>query len=140
MSKALLQPVIALVIWHFVMWTWMYATRVPAILRARMRLDPNATRGSQMDELPPRVRWKADNYNHLFEMPTIFYAIALVLAGLGEAHELDVALAWTYVGLRVVHSIWQSTINQIQVRFAIFTVSSLVLFALTLHAAIRLFR
>jgi hypothetical protein len=139
MNVAFLKPVIALVLWTFVMWTWMYATRLPAIFAARMKLDPLAPRGAQMNELPPRVRWKADNYNHLFEMPTIFYATALVHAGLGPAHDLDVGLAWAYVGLRVAHSIWQSTVNQIQVRFAIFTLSSLTLAALAVHAALRLF-
>ena len=65
-SSAMLAPVIALVLWTFVMWTWMYVTRIPAIIRIRMRLDPNAPRGQQMNELPAQVRWKADNYNHLF--------------------------------------------------------------------------
>src|SRR5579883_3315349 len=103
---ALVRPVVALVAWTFVMWGWMYATRIPAILRARMTLDPNAPRGEQMATLPPRVRWKADNYNHLFEQPTLFYAVALALALLGRGDGTNAALAWLYVGGRVVHSVF----------------------------------
>jgi hypothetical protein len=135
----LLAPVIALVLWTYVMWGWMYATRIPAILGSKMRLDPNAPRGQQMNELPPQVRWKADNYNHLFEQPTLFYAVALVLALLRDNSNLAVGLAWTYVVLRVVHSVWQATTNVIHIRFYLFAASSLVLLALTLKAAVRVF-
>lgn len=116
-------------------WAWMYATRIPAIRKVRMVLDPNAPRGEQMATLPPAVRWKADNYNHLMEQPTVFYAVALSLAILGEGSGTNATLAWAYVALRVVHSFVQTTINKIEVRFALFFVSSLVLIALTVNAA-----
>ncbi|MBK8241592.1 MAG: MAPEG family protein [Deltaproteobacteria bacterium] len=132
----MLLPVIALVAWTFVMWAWMHATRIPAIRRAGMRLDPTAPRGEQMASLPASARWKADNYNHLLEMPTLFYAIAISLALLGGGSGLELTLAWTYVGLRVVHSVFQATVNVIEVRFVLFFVSSLVLAALTLRAGL----
>ncbi len=132
---ALLGPVVALVGWTFVMWGWMYATRIPAMVRARMRLDPDAPRGAQMATLPPAVRWKADNYNHLHEQPMLFYAVAIVLALCGRSGGLDLVLAWSYVGVRVVHSVWQATRNVIQVRFALFVLGTLVLAALTVRAA-----
>ena len=137
-DTSMLRPVVALVLWTFMMWAWMYATRIPAIRRAKMKLDPYAPRGAQMAELPPEVRWKADNYNHLFEQPTLFYAIALTLALLGNASPLDLGLAWTYVAMRVVHSLVQATVNKIEVRFAIFFLSSLVLLTMTIRAALML--
>ena len=138
-ATSMLAPVIALVIWSHVIWTWMYATRIPAIVKMRMRLDPMAPRGEQMASLPAQVRWKADNYNHLFEQPTLFYAVAISLAVLGDQSTSSLALAWGYVALRVVHSLVQATWNRIQVRFAIFALSSLVLFALTYNAAVQVF-
>ena len=138
-TSPMLAPVMALVLWTFVMWTWMYVTRIPAIIRMRMRLDPNAPRGAQMNELPPQVRWKADNYNHLFEQPTLFYAVGITLAVLGDTSMLALALAWAYVGLRVVHSLWQALVNVIPIRFYIFSASSLVLWALALKAAVQVF-
>ena len=135
----MLAPVVALVAWTLVMWLWMYATRIPAIVKARMRLDPNAPRGEQMAQLPPQVRWKADNYNHLMEIPTIFYAVALVLALLGDSSTVTVGLAWAFVILRVVHSLWQALFNVIQVRFALFVLSTLPLVGLTIRAAQAVF-
>ena len=137
--QPMLAPVIALAAWTAVMWGWMYATRIPAIMRLRMRLDGNLPRGEQMATLPPRVRWKADNYNHLLEQPILFYAIALSLAVLGDSSTVSIALAWSYGGLRVVHSLWQALVNVIPVRFALFALSSLVLFALLARAAMQVF-
>lgn len=132
----MLATVVSLAAWTFVIWFWMYATRIPAITRSKMRLDPNAPRGEQMASLPPRVRWKADNYNHLFEQPTLFYAVAITLALLGKDHGLDLYLAWGYVGLRVIHSLVQTLVNKIEVRFGLFALSSLVLLAMTVRAAV----
>jgi len=139
MAHAMLEPVIALVLWTFVMWGWMYATRIPAIVAARMKMDPNKPRGEQMNQLPASVRWKADNYNHLFEMPTLFYAVALALAIAGDSSKLSLGLAWAYVAARVVHSVWQATVNVIEVRFALFSLSSLLLAALSVRAALLIF-
>jgi hypothetical protein len=130
----ILAPVVALVAWSMVMWLWMYITRIPAIRKANLKLDPMAPRGEQMNSLPAEVRWKADNYNHLMEQPTIFYAIALALALMNEGGGVNLALAWTYVGLRIVHSLVQAAWNKIEVRFSIFALSSLVLIALIVNA------
>ncbi len=137
-SHSLLSPVIGLVAWTFVMWAWMYATRIPAMFAQKMKPDPNAPRGEQMAQLPASVRWKADNYNHLMEQPTLFYAVAIVLALVSKRPELDATIAWSYVGLRVLHSFVQAVINKIELRFALFMVSSLVLLVLTVRAGLAL--
>ncbi|WP_413664863.1 MAPEG family protein [Microbulbifer sp. CNSA002] len=133
-SAQIIQPVIALIAWSMVMWLWMYATRLPAVKKAKLKLDPNAPRGEQMSTLPPHVRWKADNYNHLMEQPTIFYALAISLAVLGAGDGINFILAWTYVGIRVIHSIVQATFNKIEIRFLIFALSNIPLIALTVSA------
>ena len=135
-STAILGPVVALLLLTAFVWLWMYITRIPAIGKMGMKLDPDAPRGEQMSQLPPRVRWKADNYNHLLEQPTMFYAVALTLALLGAGDGLNATLAWVYVGLRVLHTLQQTLWNKIEVRFALFTLSSLVLFALVIRAAL----
>ena len=133
-NSPILLPLITLTAWTMVMWLWMYATRIPAIFKMKMRLDPNAPRGEQMNQLPAEVRWKADNYNHLMEQPTIFYAVALVLATIGEGDGLNLTLAWAYVILRVIHSLLQALINKIELRFMLFILSSLVLVGLIANA------
>lgn len=137
-QSPILAPVVALVAWSMVMWAWMYATRLPAMFRMKMKADPMAPRGEQMNQLPAQVRWKADNYNHLMEQPTLFYAIALVLALQGAGGGSALTLAWAYVGLRVAHSLVQATVNKIELRFLIFMLSSLVLIGLVVHAVLAL--
>ena len=135
----LIQPVIALVLWTFVMWLWMYATRIPAITAARMKLDPNSPSGEQMSQLPANVRWKADNYNHLMEQPTIFYAIVISLAVLGDTSTLSLYSAWAYVAFRVAHSLVQATVNIIILRFVLFSLSNIPLAILAFSAALTAF-
>ena len=139
MNAPILQPVVVLVLWSLVMWVWLYATRIPAIQKSGMVMDPNVTPADLAQALPPSVRWKADNYNHLMEQPTIFYATALVLAVSGHGDGLNAVLAWGYVGLRVIHSLVQALVNVLMVRFAIFMLASLVLVFLALHAAMAVF-
>jgi hypothetical protein len=135
-STAILAPVTALLILSCIMWAWMYITRIPAVRRAGMKLDPELPKGVQMAELPARVRWKADNYNHLLEQPTLFYAVAFTLALLGAGDGLNLTLAWAYVVLRVAHSLHQALWNKIEIRFVLFLLSSLVLVALVVRAAL----
>jgi hypothetical protein len=139
-ARAILQPVIALVLWTLVMWVWLYGTRIPAVRRLRVPLTPTQTKEAFNAQLPPDVRWKADNYNHLMEQPTLFYAVALTVAALGVADTASVTLAWAYVGLRIVHSLVQATVNVILWRFAVFVLGSLVLVALALRAAVLVLR
>ena len=87
-----------------------------------------------MATLPPHVRWKADNYNHLMEQPTVFYAAAFSLALLERGQGAPLALAWGYVGLRIVHSVLQATWNKIEARFTLFALSSLALIGMLVVA------
>ena len=139
----ILQPVVALAAWTMVMWVWMYATRIPAINALPKSADPKADvgwTGSKLEELiAPSIQWKAHNYNHLHEAPTVFYAVALVLAVIGQGGGLNLTIAWAYVGLRIVHSIFQSTVNKVAPRFLLFALSSVALMALVVQAAMAVF-
>jgi hypothetical protein len=122
----------ALVLWTFVMWAWLYATRIPAIRKNKIVMDPQRPGGELLAQLPAEVRWKADNYNNLMEQPTLFYAVALTLALLDADAGLNTGLAWLYVGLRVVHSLVQAIVNIIIIRFAIFMAASFVLLVMAI--------
>jgi hypothetical protein len=135
----ILQPVIALTIWTMVMWLWMYVTRIPAMSKAKIAPDDAQKAGLLDEKLPARVQWKAHNYNHLHEQPTVFYAVAIVLAIIGHGDGMNALLAWIYVGLRVAHSLVQATGNVVMARFVLFALSSLVLIALIFHASISVF-
>jgi hypothetical protein len=101
-------------------------------------MAPEMTAADLNPVIPPRVRWKADNYNHLMEQPTLFYAVCLVIAVAGTGDGLDAALAWAYVGLRVLHSLVQATVNIVRYRFLLFVSASLLLIVLAVRAGLSL--
>lgn len=142
-GMTILQPVAVLAGWTMIMWLWMYATRIPAINKLPKSGDPGADQGwtGAMLEglLPKAVQWKAHNYNHLHEAPTVFYAVALSLALIGQGDGLNAKIAWAYVALRIAHSIWHATVNKVAVRFLLFALSSLALIALSLHLILAVF-
>lgn len=135
-------PVLVLILWTLLMWVWMYATRIPAMQKAK--IDPqdaiSPASGNWRSKIPNEVHWKADNYNHLHEQPTIFYALMFftgLTAGSGDTFLL--VLAWAYVILRIAHSIVQVTVNKVMIRFILFALSSLVLIVFALKEAVRIF-
>lgn len=133
-----LPPIIALAAWTMVMWAWMYQARMPELKSAGLNeAELSTLTQAKLDTmLSPSVQWKAHNYNHLHEAPTVFYAVALVLAVVGQGDGVSALLAWIYVLLRITHSLIQATTNRVMYRFSVFTVSSVVLMALILRAAI----
>jgi len=100
--------------------------------------DPRLPAEAFHAHLPPEVRWKADNYNHLMEQPTLFYAVTLTLALLGADAGLNAGLAWAYVALRIAHSLVQATVNAVVLRFGLFMAATLVLLLMSLRAAMAL--
>jgi hypothetical protein len=132
----MLTPALILVAWTLVVWTWMYALRIPAMSGAGIDPDDAKHPGS-LNALPSHVRAVADNYNHLHEQPTIFYALVFYTHLTGHATDLAISLAWSYVVLRILHSLVQNTVNKVMIRFSVFSLSSLALMGL---AAINLLR
>ena len=139
MNSPILAPLVALVLWSFVMGAWLYATRIPALMKNRIIYDPYRPNEAFHAQLPAQVRWKADNYNNLMEQPTLFYAIALTLAMLDAGTGLNALLAWLYVALRIAHSLVHALINVVMLRFTVFIAASIVLLLLSLRAALIVF-
>ncbi len=138
--NTMMAPVLALIVWTFVMWFWMYATRIPAMRAAGV--DPAKIKGKETFDqlkLPPKVTWIADNYNHLHEQPTVFYALCIYSHLVGVMDTFNVILAWVYVALRIVHSFVQSITNFVPLRFYIFATASLVLMVIAVRNVLAWF-
>jgi hypothetical protein len=134
---SMLEPVLALIVLTLIVWIWMYATRIPAMQRAK--IDPqSAAHPGSLNVLPSSARRVADNYNHLLEQPTIFYALAFLIVLAGHTDPLYVELAWAYVGLRVVHTLIQCTVNIVNLRFLVFALSTIVLMVMTVRAVMQM--
>lgn len=126
---SILTPVFALIIWTLIVWCWMYATRIPAMQKAKIN-PQDATHPGSLSVLPSSVRAVADNYNHLHEQPTLFYALAIYSHLVGVADPLNIWLAWIYVALRVVHSLVQIVAQRVMIRFGVFMIASAALFVI----------
>ncbi|PHR91202.1 MAG: hypothetical protein COA69_11825 [Robiginitomaculum sp.] len=134
-----LTPMLALIVWTFVMFLWMYKRRIPA-MNAISKDTQEFIRNPKLGEqIPEKARWVADNYNHLHEQPVLFYALMAYLFMTQQTDTFNLALAWGYVGIRVVHSLVQVTINKVLVRFGLFGLGSLCLMVLAVRAVLNLF-
>ena len=135
----ILAPVVALAAWSLIMLVWLYAARFPAMRRAGISLKGRVgSRGQQLDGvIEDSAQWKSHNYAHLMEQPTVFYAIAITLALMDMGGGINLWLACGYVGLRVLHSLVQATINIVSVRLLLFTLATLCLIGMTTHAGLR---
>lgn len=137
----ILAPVVALAAWSLVMLFWTAIARRRAF--AKMGINwgsvPRGSRGVNLDgKAPDEAQWPSHNYNHLMEQPTLFYAMALTLALMGMGGGINLWLAWGYVGLRIVHSIVQATINVVAWRLTVFALATFCLLGLTVHAGARI--
>ena len=138
MQAQMLAPAAVLVLWSLIVLVWATATRFPAIARLpdKSGLGKPGVRGQNLEGvLPDRVNWKAHNYSHLMEQPTIFYPTVIILAIMG-AGEIDVLIAWIYVAVRIVHSLWQGLVNRLPVRILLFSISSIALLILAIRAVL----
>ena len=134
-----LQPMLALILWTAVIWVWMYATRIPAMQKAGINPDAARHPGTYGELLPASTRSVADNYNHLHEQPTLFYALMVFAALTGGIDSFALTVAWIYVGLRIVHSLVQIIIGKVMLRFSVFVLASLALFVLLGKEVMRVF-
>ena len=140
-ASPLLGPVVALVAWTLVVMVWMAIARAGQFRRLGVTRSniPDGARGVDLEgKAEPQAQWKAHNYMHLMEQPTIFYAIVFALILMGFDAPINVWLAWGYVVLRVLHSLVQCTVNVVRYRFILFALGSFCLLGLTVHAGLRL--
>jgi hypothetical protein len=80
----------------------------------------------------------ADNLRNLFELPVLFFAVCVAMAITDLVSPLQLGLAWTFVALRTVHSLIQTTYNRVMHRFAAFLLGLLALMAMWIVFAIQL--
>ena len=135
-NSPILAPIVVLVAWTLVMMIWMIVTRFAAMRRKGISLKGRigSRTGSLEGVIEDQVNWKAHNYMHLVEQPTLFYAIALVLAVTDHGGGINAMLAWAYVALRVVHSLVQTLVNIVAYRFLLWMLASLALVGLVVQA------
>jgi hypothetical protein len=132
--QAIFGPMLALMLLTLLVWVYMYARRIPFIQRARLRPEQMTSLGfAQLS--PPEVANPSDNLKNLLELPTLFYALCLVLYAIGRVDPLGLLMAWWFVAFRYAHSLVHCTFNHILLRFALYVVSAAALWFMVLRAA-----
>lgn len=139
MQAQILAPAAVLVVWTLIILLWIVPARFGAVAKVEDKsVLPRKTgvRGNDLEGvLPDRANWPAHNHTHLHEQPTLFYAAVMILAIMGPG-ATDVLLAWVYVGLRIIHSLWQILVNTVPVRLALFLAGTVALIILGVRAVI----
>lgn len=133
-----LTPVLALIIWTLVMLLVMYKRRIPAMNAISKRTQDFIDDPKLGEKLPASARWAANNYNHLHESPTIFYALMFTIFLMDKVTPLALYCAWAFVLIRIIHSIVHITSNKVLVRFSLFILSMVALIIMALSTAAKL--
>ena len=126
MNDLILTPILCMGLLSLVVMLLMYATRIPAAKKLELEgvdLQKLAHPSQLGGVFPSKVERVADNYNHLWEQPTLFYAVIGVIWALEHTDPLHLYTAWAYVALRVTHSLVQIFINHVWIRFSVFMLS-----------------
>ena len=130
-------PFLGLMLLTFVVWLTLYRTRIGYMRRERIHPQKVSTPEKLRSLIPEHINNPANNYNHLFELPVLFYALALYLLATGQADAIDGALGWGFLLVRCAHSYVQCTSNVVMVRFQLFALSSLFVWALLFRTLVR---
>jgi hypothetical protein len=121
-----------------VVWLFMYVKRIRFL--NSVNIEPNELTPAKLAEIsPPAVANPSDNLKNLFEMPVLFYAMALYLYSVGQVDSVHLTAAWVFVAFRAAHSAVHCTVNIVMVRFGLYALSSLALWFMALRAAFEFF-
>lgn len=133
-QSAIFGPMFAMFLLTIAVWVYMYVRRIGFI--NTNHLTPDQLKPAEFARLsPPAVSNPSDNLKNLFEVPVIFYALALYLFA---ARQIDVAYidaAWIFVAFRALHSLVHCTFNLIMLRFYLYLIASLTLWFMVVRAA-----
>jgi hypothetical protein len=134
-TLAIFYPVLALVAWTGIVLLLIPIARFRAGFRREVRADD--FRFGESASVPGRVSIPNRDYMNLLEAPMLFYVVVILLFVTSGVSGTAIVLAWAYVALRVVHSLIHLTYNRVQHRLLAFGLSTIVLGALWVIAAVH---
>lgn len=135
-QTAIFAPFFSMILLTFVVWIYMYARRIPFIQKSN--LSPEQLTPIEFARIsPPAVSNPSDNLKNLFEIPTIFYGLALYFYVTNQVDTTYVVASWFFVAFRVLHSAVHCTINIVVLRFWLYCISALALWFMVIRGALR---
>jgi hypothetical protein len=136
-QKLILAPVAALALWTLLVLLLVPIVRFRAGFAGRIKVDD--FKHGESANVPPDVSIPNRNYMNLLEAPLLFYVACVVVLATNTVNSRFLALAWVYVGLRVVHSLVHLTHNNVRHRLVVFASSNVVLAMIWVRIAARAF-
>ena len=138
-SSAIFAPFFVMMFLTFVVWVYMYARRIPFINSLKLKPEDLAKPGELARLSPPAVSNPSDNLKNLFEIPVLFYALALFLFVTNRVDALYLAAAWVFVAFRAAHSLVHCTFNHVLLRFSLYLVAAVAVWFMLVRAALDYF-
>jgi hypothetical protein len=137
-QDAIFGPFLVMMGLTLVVWLFMFAKRIPFL--NSVDIEPNDITPAKLAEIsPPSVTNPSDNLKNLFELPVLFYALALYLYAVGQVDNVYLIAAWVFVAFRAAHSAVHCTVNTVMLRFGLYAVSAIALWFMLLRAALEFF-
>ena len=131
-------PFFGMLLLTFAVWVYLYVRRITFFKTNRIHAQRVSTPAKVVEIIPEEINYPANNFNNLFELPVVFYALCLYLFVTGNVDSVYVWAAWAFFGLRLAHSVIQCTVNIVMMRFAVYMAGALVLWFMVLRAALAL--
>jgi hypothetical protein len=138
-QQAIFGPFFATMILTFVVWVYMYVRRIHFIESNKLSPSDLAVPGELARRSPAAVSNPSDNLKNLFELPVLFYALALYLVAAGQVDAAYVYAGWIFAAFRALHSAIHCTFNLVMLRFWLYAISSAALWLMMIRAALRHF-
>ena len=138
-QTAIFGPFFAMMLLTLVVWVYMYVKRIAFIQGGQITPTDLAVPGALAAMSPPEVSNPSDNFKNLFELPVLFYGLAVYLFATGQVDAAYVVAAWIFVAFRALHSGVHCTINIVMVRFYLYLLSALALWFMAIRAALAHF-
>lgn len=138
-QTAIFAPFFAMMALTLIVWLYMYSRRIPFIIGQRFDPKSLAIPGELARRSPPEVSNPSDNLKNLFEIPVLFYAVAIYLYVTQRVDGLNLTAAWVFVAFRALHSLVHCTSNVVLLRFYMYLVSTVALWFVVIREAVRYF-
>ena len=138
-SQAIFGPFFAMMFLTLSVWACMYVRRIHFIAGSKLIPQDLAVPGELARLSPPAVANPSDNFKNLFELPVLFYALALYLFATGQVDAAYVYAGWIFAGFRALHSAVHCTFNLVMLRFWLYAISAAALWFMMIRAALRHF-
>ena len=138
-QTAIFGPFFATMFLTLVVWVYMYIRRIGFITSSKLSPKDLAVPGALAQLSPPEVSNPSDNLKNLFEIPVLFYALALYLFVTKQVDATYVTAAWVFVGFRALHSAVHCTFNLVLLRFYLYLFATLAVWFMGIRAALTYF-